>query len=345
MHQLFFLLSGEHKTLPIAELEAVLETEEINFKESQRLPQVLRLNTTADAAKAVEKRTALTRNCCRELFCCKASPKEITQAMQAASIDSLLQPGESFAVRVRRVGTAAPNLSRMYLERNLGQLIINKIQRAKVNLKAPRKTFFGIITGNSFLFGLKLAETQPTHFMQRRPRKRPFFHPSAMPAKLARCMVNLAGAKKDSSVLDPFCGTGSILIEAGLLGCRVLGFDANKRMVKGTLRNLDFFNVESECLGVADAKRLPLTKIDRIVTDPPYGRCASTMGYTTKRIFQDFLAAVSDQLRKRQRICLASPKTVKIADIAETSGFKQVQSHFAYVHRSLTREIAVLEKA
>ncbi len=345
MPSIFFLVSGEHKTLPFAELKAILETEGIVYRELQTLPQVLRLDTTTGAVNAVRGRAALTRICCQELFCCQASFAEIVKAMQLVSLNSILEPGETFAVRVRRVGESALGLACMDLERKLGEFILGKINGAKVNLEQPQKTFFGAITDNSFVFGLKLAEISPTPFMQRRPGKRPFFHPSAMPAKLARCMVNLAGPKDGDLLLDPFCGTGSFLIEAGLLHCRVLGFDASKRMVKGSLRNLRFFNIDHEGLAVADAKNLPLVKVDCVVTDPPYGRSASTMGYTTKQIIEDFLAVSSDVIAKRKRICIASPKTVNIGETAETVGLKTLQSHFVRVHRSLTREIAVLEKA
>jgi tRNA (guanine10-N2)-dimethyltransferase len=341
--KLFFLLSGEHETLPFAELEAILEAKDIVYEELQRLPQILRLNTVVDAVEAVRERAALTRVCCRELFHCQASFEGVVRFMQSFSIESLLQPGESFVVRVRRVGEAARNLSTMDLERKLGELVLNKVKGARVNLKQPQKTFFGTITRNRFLFGLKLAEISPTPFMQRRPRRRPFFHPSAMPPKLARCMVNLARPKKGDLLLDPFCGTGSFLIEAGLLDCRVLGFDAKRYMVKGCRRNLKFFNIEYEGLIAADAKHSPLTKVNCIVTDPPYGRSASTMGYSTKQIIQEFLATSIDKVAKRQRICLAAPKTVHVNEVAEAEGFKHVQSHFFYVHRSLTREIAVLE--
>ena len=344
MTRLFFLLSGEHKTLPFAELKAILETENIVYKELQTLSQVLRLDATVDAVEVVRERAALTRICCLELFFCQAYFAEIVKAMQSVSIDNLIRPGESFVVRVRRVGEAARNLVSMDLERKLGELILNKVEGAKVDLKQPQKTFFGTITDNSFIFGLKLTEISPTPFMQRRPRKRPFFHPSAMPAKLARCMVNLAKPKSGDLVLDPFCGTGSFLIEAGLLGCGVLGFDTKKRMVRGSMRNLKFFHIGYEGLAVADAKHLPLMKVNCIVTDPPYGRSASTMGYTTRQIIQDFLAMSSDRIAKGQRICTAAPKTVHISETAETLGFKHVQSHFVYVHRSLTREVVVLEK-
>lgn len=146
-------------------------------------------------------------------------------------------------------------------------------------------------------------------------------------------------------MLDPLCGTASFLIEAGLIGCRVIGSDAQKHMVKGGLRNLRHYNVTPEAMIVADAEHLPIAKTDCIVTDPPYGRTASTLGKSTEQIVKNVLPEFKSLLQKKGRVCMAAPKTIGIGGIAEKVGFKHLESHYVYVHRSLTREIAVLEKA
>ena len=46
----------------------------------------------------------------------------------------------------------------------------------------------------------------------------------------------------------------------------------------------------------------------------------------------------------RKPICIASPKTLNITRIGTALGYRHVESHFAYVHRTLTREVAVFEK-
>jgi tRNA (guanine10-N2)-dimethyltransferase len=165
-----------------------------------------------------------------------------------------------------------------------------------------------------------------------------------MPAKLARCMVNLAKPKIGELVFDPFCGTGSMLIEAALIGCRVVGLDVQKRMVKGTLKNMTYFNIKPESLIVADARTTPIEKVDCVVTDPPYGKSATTLKRTTKQIVEEALMAVSDMLSKGKRVCMAAPKTLNIGRIGATLGYEHLESHFVYVHRSLTREIVVFEK-
>jgi len=341
---LFFLLSGEHPTLPFSELKSVLEAEGCRYQVLERLPQVLRVEADVESIKFVSFRAALTRVCGLELFDCVAVPSEILEKMRKASLEGFLEEGESFVVRVQRVGGSRPNVVGMELERRLGGLILKKAGGVKVSLKNPEKTFLGVLTGNSFVFGLKVAEVSPTPFVARRPRSRPFFHPSAVPAKLARCMVNLAQSKAGELVLDPFCGTASILVEAGLMGCRVMGLDVQRRMVEGSLRNLLFHKVEPEGVAVADARRLPVAEVDCIVTDPPYGRTATTLGWSTQQIVKDFLAGVGERLPKGKRICIASPKSVGVGETGRKLGLRHVESHFAYVHRSLTREIAVFER-
>jgi len=341
---LFFVLSGEHPTLPFSELKSILEAEGYKYRVLERLTQVLRVETDADSIKSVASRAAMTQACGIELFNCNNNVlTDILKEVRNTSLEGFVKKGESFVVRVQRIRGSAPHIAGMELERRLGGLILKKAEGVKVNLKNPQRTFLGVLTENRFIFGLRMAMIPKKPFLERRPRNRPFFHPTAMPAKLARCMVNLAQPKADELVFDPFCGTASILIEAGLIGCRVMGMDVQRYMVKGSLRNLLCYSVRPEGMVVADAQSLPVAKVDCVVTDPPYGRSATTLGRSTQQIVKDFLSSVEDSLRKGKRICIASPKSVKVGEIGKGLGFRHVESHFAYVHRSLTREIAVFE--
>ena len=344
MARLFFLLSGEHETLPAAELKAILEAEGCPYKVLERLDQVLRIEADPTCVEAIQKRAALTRLCGLELYICEAEPSEAVKALRLTGLNEVLKSGESFAVRVKHVKGHAQQVDGMALERKLGEIILSMVVNAKVNLQNPQKTFAGILTDNKLVFGLKLADVPPKSFMERRPKKKPFFHPSSMPPKLARCMVNLARPKAGSLVFDPFCGTGSILIEAALMGCRILGMDIQRRMARGSLKNFKHFGIEPEGIIVADARNPPVQKVDCVVADPPYGRSATTLKRTTKQIIMECLGAVYDMLGKDSHICMAAPKTIGISQIGTTLGYKHIESHFIYVHRSLTREIAVFKK-
>jgi tRNA (guanine10-N2)-dimethyltransferase len=342
--KLFFLLSGEHQTLPVSEAQAILEAEGYYYRILENLTQVLRLEADFNSVESIKFRSALTRICCQEIFNCGASISEILANIGSASLDEFIGEEKSFAVRVRRVKGVTPELRGVELEGKLGERILEKVKTARVNLSNPQKTFFGVLTDKRFIFGLKTAEIIPKPFSERRPRRRPVFHPTAMPAKLARAMVNLAQPRRGELVLDPFCGTGGMLVEAGLIGCRVLGFDAKPHMLRGGLKNILHYGIKLEGVAIADARYPPVSEVDCIVTDPPYGRSASTLGTSTRRIVEDFLSAVGDKISRGRRICMAAPKTVRIDDAGEEAGFKHIESHFVYVHRSLTRQIVVLEK-
>ncbi len=345
MPKLFFLLSGENQTLPAAEVKAILESESYPYLNPSEFDQILRLEAPMDCVVAVAVRSAYTRFSAQELFVCNATMAEIARVASETDFSVVLKAGESFVVRIIRIREYADKeINTMALEVKLGGQILRQTPGSKVNLKCPDKTFIGIITDNKLVLGLKLSDITTRTFSERRPRKKPFFHPSAMPSKMARCMVNLAHAKSESLLLDPFCGTGTSLIEATYIGCHAVGVDAQRRMILGTQKNLQHFGIQAEGLLLADSRKIPLLKVDAIVTDPPYGRSSSTLKSTTKHLVEAVLASSWRLLGVGQRICIASPKTLNISRLGRALGFRHVESHFAYVHRTLTREIAVFEK-
>ena len=343
MTRLFFLFSGEHSTLPEAEIKAVLEAENVTYENPKTSSQVLCLDADEEAVRAVSSRSGLTKICGRQIFACEADQDEILRMSGDAPYEEILAEKQTFAVEVKRMQRSAPWISANELKTRIGSMISERSGGAKVNLGAPVKVFLGVITDQSFIFGLKLAETSYQSFKERRPKNKPFFHPSALHPKLARCMVNLARAASGSLVLDPFCGTGSILIEAGLIGCRVLGADVSRLMVNGSLMNLRRFNIKPLALIVADAVRLPFDEVDFVVTDPPYGRRATTLGLPVKDLICQFLSSL-DVLPRGGYVSIASPEGVEVSELGRSVGFDVVERHSVYVHKSLTRELAVLKK-
>ncbi len=67
-----------------------------------------------------------------------------------------------------------------------------------------------------------------------------------MPPKLCQMMINLANGKEKKAIYDPFCGLGTILIEAANMGITsVVGSDLSPRMVASTDQSIREF-VETE---------------------------------------------------------------------------------------------------
>ncbi len=93
-----------------------------------------------------------------------------------------------------------------------------------------------------------------------------------LPPKLARMMINLSGVQTNQTLLDPFCGSGTVLMEADLLGIEhIIGSDISAKAISDTKKNFQwleqFYDVNKtivENLFVSDAALLdsilPLTK-------------------------------------------------------------------------------------
>jgi tRNA (guanine10-N2)-dimethyltransferase len=344
VEKLFFLLSGEFESLSYSELKAILEVENCSYRIVEKLDQTVRIIAEEESVQKVTYRSAYTRICAKEYFASEANEKAISKAIENADFTNAFSKGSTFAVRIRRIKEYASKRATMEYERLLGRLILEQNPQAKVDLKNPIITFFGILTNGKIIFGLKLTEIIPKPFVERRARKKPFFHPSAMNAKLARCMVNLAHAKTGKYFLDPFCGTGTTIIEASLIGCKALGIDVQRHTVQGARANVRHFGLKPEGIILADGRKLPLNKVESIATDPPYGRSATTLKLSTKSIIEAVLASAHPLLSTGKRICIAAPKSLGIKIVGEELGYKHLESHFAYVHRTLTREIAVFER-
>lgn len=159
-------------------------------------------------------------------------------------------------------------------------------------------------------------------------------------------MVNLARVNKDDLLLDPFCGTGGILIEGGLVGCKVAGSDVNWKMKNGTAINLDYCGITDYRTFHVDVRELKMyEKVDAVVTDPPYGISTSTGDIEGEDIYKEFFHAIYNNMGKDDAyLCMASPHYVDLSPMLEEVGFKLVESYSIKMHRSLTRIISVICK-
>lgn len=108
-----------------------------------------------------------------------------------------------------------------------------------------------------------------------------------LPPKLARSLVNLGlghlttQADQTPVLYDPFCGSGTILIEGLLRQCEVIGSDIDAEAVAGSLENLTWFEqgyqkkVSYQVFqsDVAHAHQQHWSsKVDLIVTEPFLGK-------------------------------------------------------------------------
>ncbi len=144
-----------------------------------------------------------------------------------------------------------------------------------------------------------------------------------LPPKLARIMINLSQPDKTEILLDPFCGSGTVLSEAALLGCQqIIGSDISLDALDDTKANLawmqeKYHNLDFRCqLFQCDARRLheilSTTDIGRVVTEPYLGpsRGNNQRDKVIKELtvlYNDFLLSLSKILKPGVRVVMVWP--------------------------------------
>jgi tRNA (guanine10-N2)-dimethyltransferase len=321
MMKLIFELSGENPTLPLAELGCV------GTVLDQRLQVAIVDSLDPDAAH----RLAMTHGVLEYLGECEPDLAAFKDLLRDLSLETI-QP---FAGRARKIhgGCNSRNpCSQKEFERMIGSMI-----SGPVSLKNPKVEYRAILSEDRCYFGKVLFTFDRSSFDARNPGKRDFFHPGVMMPRMARTLVNIAGIQQGDWMLDPFCGTGGILIEAYLLGARVIGSDFDPLMVLGSRQNL-----RGSDLMLADATHLPFCHhaVDAVVTDFPYGQSVCIKkADTMDRLYGDALEEIRRVLKKGKRDVVVTHRD--ISPIA-AEYFRVVQRHDQRVHKSLTRRILVL---
>jgi tRNA G10 N-methylase Trm11 len=174
--------------------------------------------------------------------------------------------------------------------------------------------------------GTTIAVHNPFEFQKRdiyKPNQRAIF---GMPPRLARMMVNLSECTSEKTLLDSFCGVGTILQEALLEGAMVVGVDVNSWCVKAATENLewvareynlskaDFRIVQGEVSHLAE--KVGAESVDCMVSEPDLGpalREVPTGPYAQKIItkleplFLSFIEEAYRVLRPKGRLVLVTP--------------------------------------
>ncbi|PSP27469.1 TIGR01177 family methyltransferase [Halobacteriales archaeon QH_2_65_14] len=256
--------------------------------------------------------------------------------LSAATID------REGTVAVRAVDVrATTGIDTQAVERELGTVLVDR--GFEVDLDRPdnelRALFAAGDVGRTCALGWLAVESK-RDYGTRQPGDRPFFQPGSMDPMLACALANVAGARPRATVLDPMCGTGGILLEAGLVGARVVGLDRQEKMVRGSRTNLDAFLSDGWHVVQGDASAIPIATgaVDAVVFDTPYGRQSKIAGE-----LDDLVCAT---LREARRV---APSCVIVGDRpwteqAREAGWTIDATFERRVHRSLTRYILVLRE-
>lgn len=303
-----YLLAGENLKLAEAELEGFLKSQGLE-------PEIRREDRIAftESEPSQLKRLALTH--------------EVTRLVAETNVEDFevgYRPESSFAVRVKDF---TEEERKEDIEKRLGEKL--STEDNSVDLESPDETVKAYVFEDEVIIGLEVEDIDRGLFEKRVNQERPFSRPLSMDPVLARVLVNLLEVSVGDHILDPMCGTGGILIEAGLCGIGVHGLDIDEEMVEGTRENLEAYGMIAHDIRqgeVKDASEIFDQKFDAVITDLPYGKASKE----TEEAVSDFLEVKSE---------LTDGRVVFMYNEKEIGG---LEADFEiYVHGSLTRYVFV----
>jgi tRNA (guanine10-N2)-dimethyltransferase len=341
-----FILSGEHNTLPQAELCAILESESFPYAIQTHDKRILIMKVDSEGARIATLRAGLVNHASVIAFDSISEEAAILDSLQKIDFSRWVKPNERFGVKVTRIQREPAEFNVDELQSKIGSAIWQNLDgQVEISLTAPDTLFLGVVNGNRFFFGPHLASRNRRAFSRRRSPFRPFFVPSAIHPKIARVLVNLSRARPGTHFMDPFCGTGGLLLEAAEIGCIAVGLDIDISMLKGSKENLDHFEVPFYGCQ-ADARSSPIRTdgISAIAADPPYGRSSSTKGDAVSDLIHKSLASLAQILSPGGFLCIALPLEYYSEDIIPFESFSIKEGHTMRIHRSLRRHVIVLER-
>ena len=144
--------------------------------------------------------------------------KELREVAASISYSPFIRPDATFAVRAERVGTHP--FTSVDVGREVGAAVIDSFKsergvRLKVNLRNPDVEIHAYVVNDEVVIGVNTSGPS----LHRR-FYRVYDHPAALKTTLAAALVRLTGYE-EGAFLDPMCGGGTILAEAGHRALRI----------------------------------------------------------------------------------------------------------------------------
>ncbi len=266
--------------------------------------------------------------------------KRIYEFVSGLPVERYIKISESFAVRPFRKGEHT--ITSLDISRTVGSAIYDRLSRfgrPKVNLDHPVVIFRAELIGESFFLGIDTTGDSSLH---KRPW-RVYDHPAHLKASIANALIDLANPD-GGSVIDPMCGSGTILIELALRGYggRIAGIEKYIKHLKGARMNALAAGVLDRIEFIhGDSTKLSeyVNSVDFAISNLPYGLKIGRKKLIPK-LYMGFFSELAKVLEKRGVFITTEKRAIEKA--FEENGFK-IKHHRLIGHGGLMVHTYVIE--
>jgi len=309
--------ANEHVCFRIPEIESILSMRKIPHvwvEKQTENPWLIISLPNESYVKDILNRTVMVRSCI-ELWAHSPSIDQVHEQLKNLSsqvTEPYFAPEKSFKITVEIFNKVISLPEKIEKIESFSYLPIE----GSVRLKNPDIVFyyfefFGLDPGRvpekplHYLFGRWICDSERHAVSKYSLKDRHFIGNTSMDPQLAMIMANLGQVQNGHLVVDPFVGTGSLLVAAAHFGGYVCGTDIHYQTIHGNskptranqkkrlpdediMKNMRQYNLVHRYLDVlvGDASR-PVwsskVRFDSIITDPPYGIRESTERIGTKK--------------------------------------------------------------
>lgn len=260
-----------------------------------------------EAVRLVMSRSVLIRTAC-ELWAASTTIDGLHQKMKGLNselIKAHFGAEKSFKIMVEAFNKTLTQPEKVDKIESFSYLPIE----GPISLKNPEVTYYyyeywGLDPGRlplqplNYFFGRWICESQRQYVSKYSLKERHFIGNTSMDPHLSMIMANMAQIQDGHLILDPFVGSGSLLISAAHFGGYVLGAEIDWLVLHGKSKptranqrqrqpdehikkNMKQYRLSHRYIDVAlcDASTpvwKPQCRFDAIITDPPYGIREST---------------------------------------------------------------------
>ncbi|MFA4830854.1 MAG: DNA methyltransferase [Patescibacteria group bacterium] len=276
---LYLFQLGHQPHISVAEIEAVFSRLSIGCKTIKQAGQnlLIEIQTKLDCGKLIQLlggTVKISEKIIEDKNAISSLVQHLNKLYSTGKIHFSLsgKNAKSAALEIKK-GLKKIGRSVRYIEpKNTATILHNKLVEKEADLA---------VVGSSIFVTRAI---QPFEEFSERDYGRPKSDSASgmLPPKLARIMINLSGSKQGEIILDPFCGSGTILMEAAFMGyTNFVGSDIAGKAIQDTGHNLEWiknnFSLPSLPYRLLNAgaaelgERLDEKSIDFIVTEPYLG--------------------------------------------------------------------------
>jgi len=310
----YLFIVGRNVELSIEEIKSFLRKERIGFKILSTIKNGLLIESEKNLEKGIVEKLGGT-----------ISVGEVLVSGKFEKISGELDKKQLYSTRGNKLNYVVFNFGGDYYEDITDYLKMRfKEERLKATEKKPtgnvklqtgefvQNVISNLINEEYFVFGDnfgRIVEKIDYGALEKRDMKKPIRRNElSISPRLAKILINLSQVREGETLLDPFCGVGTILQEALLQNVKVIGVDKDKSAIHNAKINLKWFNFNDDDYKVTDddSTLVKIPKVNAVATEPDLGELLkkNPSPEKAKQIisgFENLMIKVINNLKKNVR--------------------------------------------